>query len=84
MSEVILQKYDDDGLLLDSADPDFILMDLNGNRQCGESGVVACGCDRLLQEFHRFDEGLSVQGKWAGGSVTSVCRGWGTSRVNEV
>ena len=38
-------------------------------------------CDRLLQEFYRFDEGLSVRGKWQGGSVTGVCRGWGTNRV---
>ena len=37
-------------------------------------------CDQLLQEFHRFDEELSVKGKWQGGSVTGVCRGWGTSR----
>ena len=38
-------------------------------------------CDLLLQQFHRFDEELSVQGKWQGGSVTGVCRGWGTSKV---
>ncbi|KAL3773551.1 hypothetical protein ACHAW5_006449 [Stephanodiscus triporus] len=38
-------------------------------------------CDQLLQQFHRFDEGLSLAGKWAGGSVTGVCRGWGTSKV---
>ena len=38
-------------------------------------------CDQLLQEFHRFDEGLGIAGKWAGGSVTGVCRGWGTSKV---
>jgi hypothetical protein len=38
-------------------------------------------CDQLLQQFHRFDEELSVQGKWQGGSVTGVCRGWGTSKV---
>ena len=38
-------------------------------------------CDQLLQEFHRFDEGLSVAGKWQGGTVTGVCRGWGTSKV---
>jgi len=39
-------------------------------------------CDQLLQEFYRFDEGLSVKGKWQGGSVTGVCRGWGTSKVS--
>ena len=38
-------------------------------------------CDQLLQQFHRFDEGLSVAGKWQGGTVTGVCRGWGTSKV---
>ena len=38
-------------------------------------------CDQLLQEFHRFDEELSVKGKWQGGTVTGVCRGWGTSKV---
>ena len=38
-------------------------------------------CEQLLQEFHRFDEGLSVAGKWQGGTVTGVCRGWGTSKV---
>ena len=38
-------------------------------------------CDQLLQQFHRFDEELSVQGKWQGGSVTGVCKGWGTSKV---
>ena len=43
-----------------------------------------CKCDNLLREFHRFDEDLSVQGKWAGGSVTSVCRGWGTSKVRRL
>ncbi|KAL3768372.1 hypothetical protein ACHAW5_005210 [Stephanodiscus triporus] len=37
-------------------------------------------CDQLLQQFHRFDEGLSLAGKWAGGTVTGVCRGWGTSK----
>ena len=38
-------------------------------------------CDRLLQQFHRVDEELSIQGKWQGGSVTGVCRGWGTNKV---
>ena len=38
-------------------------------------------CDQLLQQFHRFDEELSVEGKWQGGTVTGVCRGWGTSKV---
>jgi len=38
-------------------------------------------CDQLLQMFHRFDEGLSVAGKWQGGTVTGVCRGWGTNKV---
>jgi hypothetical protein len=38
-------------------------------------------CNKLLQQFHRFDEELSVQGKWQGGSVTGVCKGWGTNKV---
>jgi hypothetical protein len=38
-------------------------------------------CDQLLRQFHRFDEELSVQGKWQGGSVTGVCKGWGTDKV---
>ena len=38
-------------------------------------------CNELLQQFHRFDEELSVQGKWQGGSVTGVCKGWGTNKV---
>jgi hypothetical protein len=38
-------------------------------------------CDELLQQFHRFDEGLGTFGGiWQGGSVTSVCRGQGTSK----
>jgi len=37
-------------------------------------------CDDLLSEFHRFDEEIGVDGKWAGGSVTAVCRGWGTTK----
>ena len=39
-------------------------------------------CDKLLQEFHRFDEGIGIDGKWGGGSVTSVCRGWGSTKVS--
>ena len=38
-------------------------------------------CDQLLQQFHRVDEKLSIQGKWQGGSVTGVCKGWGTEKV---
>ena len=41
-------------------------------------------CDQLLQQFHRFDEELSVQGKWQGGSVTGVCRGWGSNKVRSM
>ena len=37
-------------------------------------------CDDLLQEFHRFDEDIGVVGKWQGGSVTGVCRGWGSTK----
>jgi hypothetical protein len=41
-------------------------------------------CDQLLQQFHRVDEELSIQGKWQGGSVTGVCRGWGTNKVRSM
>lgn len=41
-------------------------------------------CDQLLQNFHRFDEDLSVKGKWQGGTVTGVCRGWGTNKVRAI
>ena len=41
-------------------------------------------CDQLLQQFHRFDEEISIQGKWQGGSVTGVCRGWGTNKVRSM
>jgi len=41
-------------------------------------------CDQLLQQFHRFDEELSIQGKWQGGSVTGVCRGWGSNKVRSM
>jgi hypothetical protein len=41
-------------------------------------------CDQLLQQFHRFDEEISIQGKWQGGSVTGVCRGWGTNKVRSI
>ena len=37
-------------------------------------------CDQVLQEFFRFDEEIGTVGKWQGGSVTSVCRGWGTTK----
>lgn len=51
--------------------------------ECGNESPNLCGkCDELLQQFHRYDENLSVQGKWAGGSVTGVCRGWGTPKVS--
>ncbi len=41
-------------------------------------------CDQLMQQFHRFDEELSIQGKWQGGSVTGVCKGWGTNKVRSI
>ena len=34
-------------------------------------------CDDLIKQFHRFDESKN---KWTGGSVTSICRGWGTTK----
>ncbi len=46
-----------------------------------QPSVPVLMCDQLLQHFHRNDEELSIQGKWQGGTVTGVCRGWGTSKV---
>ena len=53
----------------------------SGSGEVSWQKTVNLLCDGLLQQFHRFDEELSVQGKWQGGSVTGVCRGWGTSKV---
>lgn len=39
-------------------------------------------CDDLLKEFHKFNEGASESGRWQGGTVTQVCKGWSTSKVN--
>lgn len=33
-------------------------------------------CDELLQEFYRVNEDLGGDGKWEGGAVSSVCRGF--------
>ena len=46
-----------------------------------QPSVPVLNCDQLLQHFHRNDEELGIQGKWQGGTVTGVCRGWGTSKV---
>lgn len=83
MSSAILSQYDidDEGNGMLKLDADSILSPLDPSTRGCNSGTNGCICDKLLQEFHRFDEGLSVQGKWAGGSVTGVCRGWGTSKV---
>ena len=58
----------------------------NGDFQlvCTNSNYAGSLCDQLLQQFHRFDEELSIQGKWQGGSVTGVCRGWGTNKVRSI
>ena len=57
----------------------------NCNIQGGVHSLVCSGkadpCNALLQQFHHVDEELSGQGKWQGGSVTGVCRGWGTNKV---
>jgi hypothetical protein len=50
----------------------------------GLLGSTSSLCGQLLQQFHRVDEELSIQGKWQGGSVTGVCRGWGTSKVSSI
>ena len=55
---------------------------LSTEKECEGSPDSLCGkCDELLQQFHRFDEGIGIDGKWAGGSVTGVCRGWGSTKV---
>jgi len=33
-------------------------------------------CDQLLQQFHQVDKEIGIRGKWQGGSVTGVCKGW--------
>jgi hypothetical protein len=53
----------------------------NNKNSTGNKINVGGDCDQLLQQFHRFDEELSVQGKWQGGTVTGVCKGWGTNKV---
>ena len=53
----------------------------SGSGEVSWQKTVNLLCDGLLQQFHRFDEELSVQGKWQGGSVTGVCKGWGTNKV---
>ncbi|KAL3778621.1 hypothetical protein ACHAW5_005068 [Stephanodiscus triporus] len=37
-------------------------------------------CDDLLEEFHTFDEEAGESGRWRGGTVTQVCKGWSTSK----
>jgi hypothetical protein len=53
----------------------------SGSGEVSWQKTIDLKCDELLQQFHRFDEELSVQGKWQGGSVTGVCKGWGTDKV---
>lgn len=57
-------------------------LSLTTDRVCNASGNAGCLCDKLLRQFHRYDESLSWQGKWGGGSAGAVCRGWGTSNVS--
>lgn len=57
--------------------------DNEGNLELNDRSILDSdtgACDKLLQVFHRFDEGIGVEGKWQGGTVTGICRGWGTSR----
>ena len=58
----------DDGFAINAADKATLL------------GNGKDSCIGLLKEFHRFDEEISVKGKWQGGTVTGVCRGWGSTR----
>ena len=53
----------------------------NNRNSIGSMIDVGGDCDQLMQQFHHFDEELSVQGKWQGGTVTGVCKGWGTNKV---
>ena len=71
LSGDILDKYDDNGVLKSAND--VILANLDDSHQCNVGTTEGCKCDKLLQEFHHFDTSLSIEGKWAGGSVTSVC-----------
>ena len=92
-SKLILDEYD--VTVLENGEKEYsketgssnvqFLKSLNQDRTCDvtlENEPLGCACDRLLQEFHRYDESISWQGKWGGGSVTAVCRGWGTSNVS--
>lgn len=83
-SKQILDQYDDDGMLKSGSI--LILNATNQDLRCpvtieNDPKDIACLCDELLQEFHKFDEGLGLDGKWGGGSVTAVCRNWGNDKV---
>jgi len=57
---------------------------LRTEKECQDEDedVSLCGkCDELLKQFHRVDEGIGLDGKWSGASVTGVCRGWGSTKV---
>jgi hypothetical protein len=84
-------KVDDDIKLFDGNDISTKLNNILGlstalktkieNGGLSDIDILEDGiCDDLLQEFHRFDESIGSVGKWQGGTVTSVCRGWGTSK----
>jgi hypothetical protein len=69
-------KYFDEEFILDKFDriqgvADEILADVLNYSAMNDS------CDSLLDEFHRYDE---TKPKWVGGSVTSICRSWGTTK----
>ena len=68
-SAAILEKYNSTTVTIIPGNENTLLKDAGDD-----------SCDSLLQEFHRFDEEISVNGKWQGGTVTGVCRGWGTTR----
>lgn len=84
-SDILLQYTDQsggggiDGRVLPLIGSNSIL---STEEECEGSSDPLCGkCDELLQQFHRVDEGIGLDGKWAGGSVTGVCRGWGSTKV---
>ena len=61
----------------------YILTQYDSGGMLTNDAILAPGgkCDELLRQFHRVDEGIGIEGKWAGGSVTGVCRGWGSTKV---
>ena len=78
LSQDILQHYETNN---DNLNDSYLKTDCASSFPNDEDLTeTGCECDKLLRLFHRFDEDLSAKGKWQGGSVTGVCRGWGTPK----